>query len=281
MKSGARTYFAGAMVSAALIAVACIAFVALVSLRAPEDWPVSDLGLRLGSGDEVGLSGAVKAGDGRAVDDRRSAPARGASLAATGTTGAAVHAAGSPLGEQRRSGSGSVRHGTSVSEAGAIAPASADVVSRAPGAQSAGGADSAPPAPSPGSSEPVSAPTPAEGGGEDKGEGRGGEPPFAIPPVPSSPDLPEAGEAPEVGESPEAGEAPPPVGNAPLPPGEEEGAESTPPDEVAETPPGDVVAPEDPALELQPGALRAEIAHRGLADPALAAPGLVDMTADG
>ncbi|MGC1852920.1 MAG: hypothetical protein WA687_10835, partial [Solirubrobacterales bacterium] len=55
----ARNYLAGAVSGTALIAIAVIAFVMLVSLQTLRDWPLAGIA---GSGDESGVSDAAATG---------------------------------------------------------------------------------------------------------------------------------------------------------------------------------------------------------------------------
>ena len=265
MRSWAQTYLAGAVVGTALIVAAFVAFVPLVSLQAPQDWSVPGFGLHSAADEhsaDVGGAVAVAANhDGaRGTGTTSNGRSVAAALVATGT-------AAPPASEPRTGGAGDAVDGGSVNQTTAIAPASAEVVARDPGALTPGGGGSAP-SPSATPTEAGGSPGPAVKGGE----GAGVDGTATVPPIPAG----------VVTEEPEA--LPPP--EAPPPPSEgsaEAGGVAEPParDEEGEAAqPGDGDVPVGSGLEREPGAGGAEVVDRGVADPALAAPGLVDVTAD-
>lgn len=280
MKSWAQTYLVGSLLGTTLIVAALVAFVALVSLNAPGEWPTPSLGL--GGGGDAGVSGAVAVGGARsATGGLASNPSGGPSVA----TGKAIGAARAP-GPELHNGNGRPGGAETVAppEKVAVAPASAEVVARNSGPRAPEGAAPAPP-PSTNPTETGSAPVPAATGGEVGGLSE------TLPPAPIV-----AGVS---GEEPES----PPEEPEPQPP---EGSGSQPPEDVGSTPPpsggstedgnalgspgqdveGEEAQPENSdvptgsALDLEPGALRAEVADRGIADLALASPRLVDVAAD-
>jgi len=271
MKSWAQTYLAGAVFGTALIVAAFVAFVPLVSLQAPQDWSVPGFGLQDsvgGSGADVARAVAVAAGhdDGHRPDSTSSV---GGSNTGTGVAaGSAVRTAAPLDSEPPTGGNGEAASGGHANGTTAIAPASAEVVAHNPGSLTPKGADTASPPSSVKPTEPGAPGSPASGE-----EGRGGVETAAGGPIPAGvvtgeePETlppPEEAPLPPVGESPTGGVTEPPVGE----------------DENEVAPPGDGNVPVDSGLDLEPGAGGAEIADRSLADLALAAPGLVDVTAD-
>lgn len=276
MKSWAQTYLAGAVVGTALIVAAFVAFVPLVSLQAPQDWSVPGLGLQdsAGSGSvNVGSAVAVSAaGTNDAPREVNSTVGGDPGVTTPAEGGAAIRTA-APLDVEDRGGrNGKAETGGSATETAAIAPASAKAVARNPGSLTPKGADAPLPPPSVKPTEPSDQPGPAAA--EEEGRGEGGTTTGA--PIPTRVVTPEE-EEPEV--------LPPPA-EVPVPPREgspETGGVTEPPvgDEESEVAqPGDGDVPVNSGLDLEPGADGAKIADRSLTDLALAAPGLVDVTAD-
>lgn len=279
MKSWAQTYLAGSLLGTALIVAALVAFVALVSLSAPDEWPTPGLGL--GGGGDAGVSGAVAVERPRpATGGLDSNPSVGQSVAASTAVG--VARAQGPGSDGGNGASGRAETGTPPQTV-AVAPASAEVVARDPGPRAPEGigvAPSPPANPTETGSAPASATTGAEVGspGETSpagpiAAGVGGEEPEAPSEEPEAP--------------PEEAEAQPPEGGGPAPPPSggsvEEGGVPGLPDQGGEgedTQPGSGDLPPGSALQLEPGALGPEVADRRVADLALAAPRLVDVTPD-
>ncbi len=274
MKSWAQTYLAGAVFGTALIVAAFVAFVPLVSLQAPQDWTVPGFGLQGsagGSSASVGSAVAVADGDG---GQRHDLTSDSGSNTATGVAAGSAIRTAAPLDpELPTGGSGSAEGGRQVNETTAVAPASAKVVSRNPGSLTPKGAD----APAPPSSGKQTEPSGAPGSAASGEEGRDGSETTTGSPIPAGAVTPEEGEEPEVL---------PPSEEVPLPPRRglpETGAAPEPPvgdDENEVAQPGDGNVPVNSGLNLEPGADGAEIADRSFTDLALAAPGLVDVTAD-
>lgn len=274
MKSWAQTYLAGAVFGTALIVAAFVAFVPLVSLQAPQDWSVPGFGLQgSATGGSADVGGAV------AVADGQGSPRPGSTSSDIGSNSATDVAAGSPIPteappdpELSTGGADKAEGGGHLNGTTAIGPASAEVIVRNPGSLTPKGAD----APSPPSSVKPTEPSGAPGSAATGEEGRGGSETTTGSPIPAGV-ITEEEEEPEV--LPPPVEAPvPPDGNSP-----ETGAGAEPTaggDENGVAQSGDGDVPVDSGLELEPGAGGAEIMDRGLADPTLAAPGLVDVTAD-
>lgn len=277
MKSWAQTYLAGAVFGTALIVAAFVAFVPLVSLQAPQDWSVPGLGLQDSAGGgsvDVGSAVAVAAGIKHAPREANSTA--GGDPGVTPAEGGAAIRTGAPLDAEDRGGrNGKVETGGSATETAAIAPASAKVVAGNPGSLTPKGAD----APSPPSSVKPTEPTEPPGSAATEEEGRGEGQTTTVSPIPTRVLTPVL--TPE-----EEPEVLPPPEEVPLPPREgspETGGVTEPPvgdeeNEVAQ--PGDSKIPVNSGLDLEPGAGWAEVADRSLTDLALAAPGLVDVTAD-
>ncbi len=273
MKSWAHTYLAGSLLGTALIGAALIAFVALVSLNAPAEWPTPSLGL--GGGSDAGVSGAVAVGAAHSANGGLDANPSGGPSVAVGT---AVGVAGAQ-GSEFHSGNGRAG-GTETAvppDEVAVAPASAEVVARNPGPSPPEGVGVVPPPPATASpTEAGGAPAPATSGGEV--DGLGETPPAG--PIVAGDEEPESQPPEDNGSQPseDVGSTPPPSGgsteggDAVGSPGQDELGEE------AQSESGD--APVGPALDLEPGALRSEVANWGVADLALAPPRLVDVTAD-
>ena len=275
MRSWAHTYMAGSLLGTVLIVAALVAFVPLVSLSAPDEWPTPGLGFAGGSDNgDVGVSAAVVAAAGHPEGGGLSSHRVGG----TSVAGApAIDAARAPGQEPHTGRSGGAEADGQAKGTVAISPASIEVT-RNPGSPTSEGAGAAVPLPNP--PEIGSAPVSPTTDGEVGDVGKLGETPSA-PPI-------NAGAGPEGPESqpPERPESvpPPPSGS------------STGDDDVSDypaegyegeaAPAGDGNTPVDPAptaesdLDLEPGALRPEVVDWGVADLALAAPGLVDVAAD-
>jgi hypothetical protein len=190
MKSWAHTYMAGSLLGTVLIVAALVAFVPLVSLKAPDEWPTPGLGLigSAGKGD-VGVGAAVVAAAKHPqAGGLNSNPATGPSAAAVTATGA-VRASGQ---EPRTGRAGGAKTGAPANGTVAVSPASVEVA-RNPGSQTSEGAGAPVPLPNPPEtgSAPVPTATDGEVGGGDLGEtpsttpigaGVGGEGPESQPP---------------------------------------------------------------------------------------------------
>jgi hypothetical protein len=271
MRSWAHTYMAGSLLGTVLIVAALVAFVPLVSLNAPDEWPTPGLG-GAGKGD-AGVSSAVAvAGEHSNPGGPDPAPDV-ASIGAAGAAGGATRAQAPELGGGNGRSAGEETVGPP--EKAAVAPAPAEVVARSPGSPPEGVAS---PPPSVSQPEAGGAPAPATAEGEPGGLG---ESPSTAPVVAGV-----GGEEPEL-QPPEEAEAPLPEGAGTVPPpsGAEGGGVPGLPgldDEGGEAPPGDIDAPVGlgAVLELEPGALGPEVVDRSVADLAHAAPRLVDVAAD-
>jgi hypothetical protein len=274
MKSWAHTYMAGSLLGTVLIVAALVAFVPLVSLNAPDEWPTPSLGF--GDGGDVGVSSAVAVRRARSAAGEADAnPSIGPSVAA-GTTVGGTQAHGPEL----HNGSDRPEDVETVAppETVAVAPASAQVVARNPGPPAPEGVGVAPtPTENPtGAGSPPAPATTTDGEAGGLGEtlppgpivaGVGGEEPESQPPEGTGSEPPE-----------NVGSAPPPTGSS-----NEGGNAGGLPGQGGE---GEEAQPENSdiragsALDLDPGSLWAEVADRSVADLALAAPRLVDVAAD-
>jgi hypothetical protein len=274
MKSWAHTYMAGSLLGTVLIVAALVAFVPLVSLNAPDEWPTPGLELGGGAGKgDAGVSSAV------AVVGERSNPGGRDLTPDVASTGTADAAGGVTRAQAPELRGGNGRSGgvetVGPPEKAAVAPAPAEVVVRSPGSPPEGAV-----APPPSVSQPEAggAPAPPTAEGELAGldetpstgpvvAGVGGEEPELQPPEEAESPLPEG-----------AGATPPPSG------AEGGGVPGLPglDDEGGEAPPEDVDAPVGvgAVLELDPGALGPEVVDRSVADLARATPRLMDVAAD-
>ena len=217
MKSWAHTYMAGSLLGTVLIVAALVAFVPLVSLKAPDEWPTPGLGLVGGAGrGDAGVGAAVVAAARHPeAGGLNPQPAGGPSAAAV----TAVRASGQEprTGRPRGAEAGAPANGTV-----AVSPASIEVA-RNPSSPTSEGAGAAAPLPNPPEAGSVPAPTATDGGvgdGGDLGEtpsvppinaGVGTEGPESLPPErPESVPPPPSGSSTEggdVAECPEEGTA--------------------------------------------------------------------------
>jgi len=228
MKSWAHTYLAGSLLGTALIVAALVAFVPLVALNAPDEWPALGLGLVGGGrgGSEVGVSAA-------AIVTTAQSQGTGGLEAGSGpssTGSAATVAINAPSREisGRRPGGAEVN---AAPEPVAVSPASVEVVARdpsPPGPERAGAAPS--PLPTPNPTETGGAPAPAATGGEPGG--------VAEMPAPGPIDAGAGGEE-AGGEEPEP--APPPEGSGSIPPPETTGEEGAAPGSPGEDDEGEAL----------------------------------------
>jgi hypothetical protein len=185
MKSWAHTYMAGSLLGTVLIVAALVAFVPLVSLKAPDEWPAPGLGLVGGAGKgDVGVSAAVVAAAKHPqAGGLSSNPAGGSS--ATGIAAiAAVRGSGREPDAARH---GGTEAGGPASGAVAVSPAPVEVA-RNPGSPTSEGAVAVP---LPNLPETVSAPTPAATEGEVVDVGKPGEAP-STPPINAGTEDPES-----------------------------------------------------------------------------------------
>lgn len=236
MKSWAHTYMAGSLLGTVLIVAALVAFVPLVSLNAPDEWPTPGLGLAGGDGGngDVGVGTAVVAAARQSKAGRLSSNPVDSTVAAANAVGAAPVSGrepntGRPEGAEGRS----PEKGTV-----AISPASIEVA-RNPGSPTSEGAGGAVPLPSP--PETDSAPVSATTDGEAGEVGKLGEAP-STPPI----DAGVGSEGPETlpPERPES-VPPPPSG------GSTEGDDGTEcPEESGE---GEAAQVEDGSAPVDPG----------------------------
>ena len=146
MKSWANTYTAGSLLGTVLIVAALVAFVPLVSLQAPDEWPTPSLGLEDSGGEgSVGVGTSVVAAAEHPEADRlNSSPVGGLSVPARTATGPVresvrVPHAGRPGGAEAGPAAGTV----------AVSPASVEAVSHNPGSPTSEGAGAAVPLPNP------------------------------------------------------------------------------------------------------------------------------------
>jgi hypothetical protein len=246
MKSWAHTYLAGSLLGAALIVAALVAFVPLVALKAPDEWPALGLGLGGSGGSDIGVSAAAIVTTGQPPHTAGLGSSPTGSNAGSAAT-VAVHAPSREISSQPAGGADV----NAAPEPVAVSPASAEVVARNPSPPAPEGAAPAPPPPPANPPETGSAPVVAPTGGEagSPGEtpptlpivaGVGGEEPETLPPEGSDTQPPE-----------DVGSTPPPLGgsieagNAPgLPGTDDEGEE-------AQSENGEV--PADSALDFEPG----------------------------
>ncbi len=205
MKSWAHTYMAGSLLGTVLIVAALVAFVPLVSLNAPDEWPTPNLGFAGGGGEsDVGVGSAVVAAAKHPKNGGLNSNPAGGSPAAEGTAIAAVPASGR---EPHTGRPGGAPAGAPAKGTVAISPAAVEVA-RTPGSQTSEGAGGAVTLPSP--PEAGSAPTsPAtgEGAGGVRGPGETASPPI---------DAGAGGETPEAQPPEERPESvpPPPTGGS-------------------------------------------------------------------
>ncbi len=256
MKSWAHTYMAGSLLGTALIVAALVAFVPLVSLSAPGEWPTLRLGLD-GGGDDGGVGvgpAVVVAADHQGGGGLSSNPVGDRSAVAATAIGT-VRASGQEPNTGRPGGGGS---GAPASGTVAISPASVEVARNLdPPASEGAGAPAPPPSPSETGSAPVSATT--DGGAGDVGSlgeapsttpigaGVGVEPPEAQPP-----ERPETVPPPPSGSSTEGNEA------SDCPEGGNEGeAEQA----------GEDSAPAGSSLDSEPSAAEVDFVNRDATGP--------------
>lgn len=146
MKSWAHTYMAGSLLGTILIVAALVAFVPLVSLNAPDDWPTPGLGFA-SSADKGGVevSSAVVVAARHPETGGLSSNPLGGSTAAAGAAIVAVPASGPETHTQRpgRANGDGPAKGTA-----AVSPASVEV-SRNPGSHTSEGAGAGVPLPNP------------------------------------------------------------------------------------------------------------------------------------
>lgn len=239
MKSWAHTYMAGSLLGTILIVAALVAFVPLVSLKAPDEWPTPGLGLIGGAGKgDVGVGAAVVAAKHPEVGGLNSNLVVGPSAAAVTATGA-VRAADR---EPRTGRAGGAETGTPANGTVAVSPASVEVA-RNPGSQTSEGAGAPVSLPNP--PETSSAPVPTATDGEVGDVGKPGE-------TPSTPPI-NAGAGTEGPESlpPERPESvpPPPSGGSTEGDGVSDCPEEDSEGEAAQV--GDGTAPADPGLKTE------------------------------
>ncbi len=265
MKSWAHTYMAGSLLGTVLIVAALVAFVPLVSLSAPDEWPTPGLGLDTGGG-----KGAVGVGTAVVVAARHSeATSPGSNSAggasAVGAADVAIAVAGQGLHTGSPGGAGT---DAPTKVTAAVSPASAEIVARNPRSPTSEGAADVSPTPTETGSAPVAAAT----NGEVEVGNRGETPSTAPIAAGVGTDGPES----QPPERPESIPPPPSGGST-----EGGGASGCPEEEEGEPAQAeDGSGPVDPALNVQPGTGGPEVADRGVADMALTAPGLVDVSAD-
>lgn len=176
MKSWAHTYMAGSLLGTVLIVAALVAFVPLVSLKAPDEWPAPGLGLVGGTAkSDVGVGAAVVAAAKHPeAGSPSSNPAGGPSTPAVSAI-AAVPASGreSDAGRPGGAEAGGPANGTI-----AVSPAPIEVA-RNPGSPTSEGAAAVP---LPNLPETAGAPAPTATEGEVGDVGKPGETP-STPPI--------------------------------------------------------------------------------------------------
>jgi hypothetical protein len=247
MKSWAHTYMAGSLLGTVLIVAALVAFVPLVSLNAPDEWPTPDLGFDGGSvNGNIGVSAAVVAAAEHPEGGGLGSHPVGGSSAGDRVIDA-VRASG---GEPGTGGPGGAEPGAPAEGTVAISPTSIEVA-RNPGSPTSEGAGAAVPLPNP--PETDSPPAPPATDGEVGDFGNLGETPSAPPinagvgteaPESHPPERPESVPPPPSGSSTEADD----VADCP---GEDHEGEAAPAGD------GDSLA--GSALSLEPGADGAEV----------------------
>jgi hypothetical protein len=170
LKSWAHTYMAGSLLGTFLIVAALIAFVPLVSLKAPDEWPAPGLGLiGVAAKSDVGVGAAVVAAAKHPeASGLSSNPAGGPSAAAVPVI-AAVPASGREPSTGR---TGGTEGGGSANGTVAISPAAIEVA-RTPDSPTSEGAGATVPLPN--SPEAGSVPAPAATNGEAGDVGKVGE----------------------------------------------------------------------------------------------------------
>lgn len=243
MKSWAHTYMAGSLLGTVLIVAALVAFVPLVSLTAPDEWPTPGLGLVGGAAkSDVGVSAGVVAAAKHPTEAGGLSPnlAGGPSAPAVSAIAAVPASGGEPdVGRPGGAEAGGPANGTV-----AVSPAPIEVA-RNPGSATSEGAAAVP---LPNLPETVNAPAPTATEGEVGDVGKPGETP-STPPInagagtegPESlpPERPESVPPPPSGGSTEGGDVPdcPEVG-----------------DEGEAAPVGDGNAPAGSSLDPEPDA---------------------------
>jgi hypothetical protein len=192
LKSWAHTYMAGSLLGTVLIVAALVAFVPLVSLKAPDEWRTPGLGLVVGGG----ATGDVAVGP--AVVAAAKHPGAGG-LNSNSVSGPGV-AAGTAIDSVRVSGRephtgrpGGAEAGAPAKGIAAISPASIEVA-RNPDSPTSEGAGAAVPLPNPPETDSAPAPTTTDGEVGDVGKlgetpptppidaGTGTEGPESLPP---------------------------------------------------------------------------------------------------
>lgn len=168
MHSTTHSYLVGAISAIALVGIAVVAFVLLVSAHALQEWPIAGVDLPIGAG-ENGTSGAEAK---HAADRPKANPAR---IVASGAAPATPRSAGSSGGRARSvrtggGGTGSVPDSTAVTQATSVeaatgSPAAApEIPPAAPAEAGTGSPTVSPPAAPP--SPPAESPTPSAAGSE-------------------------------------------------------------------------------------------------------------------
>jgi len=144
MKSWAHTYMAGSLLGTALIVAALVAFVPLVSLSAPDEWPTPGLGLDAGGGIGVGTAVVAAAGHSEAAGSDSKPAGDTSAVAAAPNVAIALSAQG--LHTRRPGGGGTDAPAKRIV---AVSPASAEVIARNPGPPNPAGAGGDTPPPNP------------------------------------------------------------------------------------------------------------------------------------
>lgn len=148
LKAWTNTYFVGAVWGTSLIVAAIVAFVPLVSLQAPHEWPISGLGVGSGAHSDASnadQSGAIVSVGRHAAPNLNVPPNAGPNVAANGATDTPAGSTGASgkrrqVGETRGGGTGSL-----ANQVPAVSPASAEgPVAANPGSHSPAGPGAVP-----------------------------------------------------------------------------------------------------------------------------------------
>jgi hypothetical protein len=184
LKSWAHTYMAGSLLGTVLIVAAFVAFVPLVSLKAPDEWQAPGLGLVGGAGKgDLGVAAAVVAAAKHPqAGGLSSNPAGGPS------TGAAIAFSASGREPHTKRPGGAEAGGPANGTVVAVSPVSIEVA-RNPDSPTSEGAGAVVPLPSP--PETGSAPTSTATEGEVVDVGKPGEAP-STPPINAGTEDPES-----------------------------------------------------------------------------------------
>lgn len=153
VKSRTNIYLAGAVSGAALIIAAVVAFVPLVSLQAPREWPASGLGIGSHAGD-ANRGSAVIGEDKAAAPSLDMGPSTGRSVAANRPTDALIGTTETSGKRRQPGGTRGGLGGSLADHSPVVSPASTEgPAAHSPGSHSHTGVGAALPTPSTGTSE--------------------------------------------------------------------------------------------------------------------------------